>query len=440
MPHNESKMKIDRIPSKSRVVFNVSVRNAADRIQRCLESVEQQTCDNWVCIVSDDASKDGTSKIIENVTKNKPRYTAIFNRTRKWKMETFSNAVRLCQPHDIIVELDGDDELCNPSFVAEISDLHTKYDTVWTQHRINDSFNPDWHHWNSTPLPDSWSRSVPYRETLFSPKMYPGHLRTFKKKYFDRIKPEDLLFNREPLQVTSDVAYYTPIIEMTHPSFRYFFDKECAIYNIVEGNDTLAERKSKGKDNTELNGLQFQSNIGLYIKSLPPYLPIPMIHKIFFIPNENLEEWYKTAERIALLEPFSKIHLFALGEYSSEKLLSQVRVPNMYLYNLDYIVNNSLSLVRNVLQQQTELTTDNIRYLYYFCMKYIATHFHHDRILLLPFDKMRWMQNKHTITEDLLRKYDQEYSVSLAVSTVEDMKHINQNVLENLVLLKQKSN
>ena len=428
-------MKIDRIPTESRIVFNVTVRNAVERIDHCLQSIEEQNSNRWMCIITDDASEDGTAKKIEEFTYNKPNYVPILNSSQKWKMENFRRALDYCELQDIVVELDGDDYLSRSDFVEDLIRLHTQYDVVWTQHGIDDSLFPEWHNWRSTTLPDDWSRITPYRETVFSPKMYPGHIRTFKKKYFGQINPKDLLYRGEPLQATSDVAYFTPIIEMAHPSLRYFYEKECAIYNIVEQNDTLFDRRNKRSQRGSNNNYQLQSDIGKYIKQLPPYSVIPIIHRIFFIPDQDFDKFYSIAMRYAMYEPFSKIHLFALSNHSAKKLMSLQRVPNMFVYDFDYIVNNSLSMVQDLLQRRINITLNNARNFYTFCIKYISTHFFCGSIFLYPLEKIKEQLIDNQILNSSLQFFDKTFVISRSINSCEDESSINNQIKADLFAL-----
>ncbi len=59
--------------NKSLVSVIMPAYNAADFIAESIESVRQQTYNNWELLVIDDASLDATSQLVESLAKNDDR-------------------------------------------------------------------------------------------------------------------------------------------------------------------------------------------------------------------------------------------------------------------------------------------------------------------------------------------------------------------------------
>lgn len=364
-----------------RIGFVINVRNSAKYISKCLDSILSQSDENWFCIVTDDNSDDGTAEIVSRYASAHPeKIRANFNRDRAWKMKNFVTALDFFHPSDIVVELDGDDYLCEQNFVFHIRRLHQKYDVVWTQHTVDTGNCPDWHSRQSTDLPEKWSRNHPPRERIWTHKYYPGHLRSFKKFYFDHIDRQHLQHMGEWLKVTSDVAYYTPILEMAKPYKRYFYDHVCCVYCITDNNDTLFENHFQQMSNLDRSYLQ--SEIGLYLKNLPAYSQMPLRHWILVVKQFDTKDIKKFQEYRARF-PFDHFHLFFLDGVLMNYVNSALYAHGLHLYNLPNLVKNSLSGMR-YLFADIAITFKVAQYLHAYCCQYVLSQFEGDEVIFFP--------------------------------------------------------
>lgn len=270
---------------KSKIVFNIRVRNAEKYIRKCIESVIHQSDDNWSCRIINDASTDNTANIITSIShKYEDKIFVRCNTERYWGLANFVFNLQALDPYDIVVQLDGDDYLAHRNVVKDLRELHTRYDVIWTQYDVNSKLYPKWYHWPSTSLPDDWTRNNPKREYIWTRYAHPGHLHTFKKFLFDHIDMKYLFYNGEWIKYASEAAYYTPIIEMCHPKYRYFYDKICMYYNITDQNCTLIDDPDK-----EIG----QMNLARYLKSLPVQQKLARQNLILILDNAQELKSYK---------------------------------------------------------------------------------------------------------------------------------------------------
>lgn len=223
------------------IVFIVAVRNNAALLDKCLESVAQQTYSRTRCLVLDDASDDDTAAVALHWQRMYPQLFDVRTAdVQRGKMAALFDCIQSLDDHDIVVELDGDDRLNTLEAAAEFARLHASRDLVWTNHKAELSDGMHWDHWASTDIPAAY-RSGPMPRLKWSRSWHPGHLRSFKVWAFRTIRSEDLTFNGEWVHAASDVAYFAPLVEMTPPQCRYFYDREMAIYNVTPSNDHLAD-------------------------------------------------------------------------------------------------------------------------------------------------------------------------------------------------------
>jgi glycosyltransferase involved in cell wall biosynthesis len=329
--------------TRPNLVFIVTAYNCENYIEECLESILRQRGENWRAIIVDDASQDKTWEKISAFSETNPeRIYAVRNGRRKGKMENFVRAVKQCSKEDVIIELDGDDYLLGNDVALELAELHQVYDVVWTQHEIDYAACPDWHTWYSTGLPADWSRNIPWRPTLWSADMHPGHLRTFKCKYFDLIKDGHLKWGGEYVKSAADAVYFTPIIELTPPDYRYFYARRCMCYRITNINNTLEELLYK-----DLRAAEKQSMVSDYVKGLPQYEPI-CISTLFIPYNKpvnHVEELSEIIRRVKQIDRFTQI---CIGVNSFANLDPLAGVGVIHFYNVYKMFNNIFNVSYHV--------------------------------------------------------------------------------------------
>jgi hypothetical protein len=225
-----------------RVVFVVTVRDNADLLDACLASVAAQNYHDVACVIVDDASKDASPAVAAWWAGEwADRFTATNEVRRRGKLANFADAIAGLNPHDVVVELDGDDRLLGTDAAADLARLHMRLDLVWTQHRIARHRWAGFPHFRSTDLPPAYRDRVDLPRMRWTRTWHPSHLRSFKAWAFHQIDRDDLLVDGEWIRASPDFAYFTPLVEMTPPALRYFYDRELAVYNITEANERFRD-------------------------------------------------------------------------------------------------------------------------------------------------------------------------------------------------------
>lgn len=111
----------------------IACYNKEKFIKECVESVKNQTYNNWECVIVDDCSTDSSYKYLKTITDS--RFTVIRNSSRKFCSSTYAEALKHATG-DVCGILDGDDVLSHKamSVVAKRYKAHPHIDFIYTQH------------------------------------------------------------------------------------------------------------------------------------------------------------------------------------------------------------------------------------------------------------------------------------------------------------------
>jgi len=88
----------------------VPVFNAEKYLEECLNSVSNQTFEDWECLITDDGSTDGSKEFIEMFTKSDARFKAFFFEHCK-NIQRLKNFARSKANGELLFDLDADDFL-----------------------------------------------------------------------------------------------------------------------------------------------------------------------------------------------------------------------------------------------------------------------------------------------------------------------------------------
>jgi len=220
--------------------------NSDQWIENTIKSVIAQTYTDWKIIILDDASTDSTSEKVKPFVSDK----VVYIRNLK-NVGTLSNTINGIteisdDPEDIIVILDGDDWLYDEKVLSKLSTeydggilmTHGSYKHVSNGLEKVNYFEP------------------PFDRTNRLHAVY--HLRTFKRKLFDKINHEDLKENNKYFKVTGDMALLFPMIEMAGDKVKFITDV-MYMYNDL---NPLNDYKIK---------LQEQERVEMLIRNKQPY-------------------------------------------------------------------------------------------------------------------------------------------------------------------------
>ena len=202
------------------VVFIPSYNNA-QWYKKNLNSVFQQNYKNYRVVYVDDCSADNTYTLVEQHIKEccqAHRVTLIRNKTRNCIPQNIYNAVhQLCEDHEIIVNLDGDDWFSHKRVLQRINQEYQKHNT-WATYG------------NYVIIPDEENN---YKSIRVDPnvikkrlrgkyrKVVAGHLRTFYAWLFKKIRTEDFCHEGKFVWSGGDYAYLFPIFEMAEERCRF---------------------------------------------------------------------------------------------------------------------------------------------------------------------------------------------------------------------------
>jgi len=105
-----------------KITYLVANYNQSKYIKECIESLDKQTSDRWLCIICDDASDDDSVNVIKNnLNKN---IKLIQNNINLGYIETLKRLIHEAET-DIVGFLDGDDALF-PDATEEMLDIYDK--------------------------------------------------------------------------------------------------------------------------------------------------------------------------------------------------------------------------------------------------------------------------------------------------------------------------
>lgn len=233
----------------------VPLFNDAPWLERCLQSIQQQTITTWTCHVADDCSTDGSLELARALVGDDPRFEFSANRRRLYQCGTFQRLLR--NPSwagaDIIVSVDADDFLPDNQVLARVWAAYADGSTwlTWGDQQWTDG-KPS----VCGPLDDaSQVRRVTWRTS---------QLRTWRLFLWSLIRPTDFLGpDRRPLRAAGDVAWMFAMIEMAGNRHIKFLQSINYVYNR---SNSLSNFRVRAEE---------QLRNAAYLRTLPPYAPLP---------------------------------------------------------------------------------------------------------------------------------------------------------------------
>ena len=189
-----------------------------------LESILEQTYDNYEVIYVNDASTDKTMEIVNKIVKNDKRFHIIDN---KVNVDSPTNYFKCSyefmedkDDNEILVELCGDDWFATPTVLEQLNEVYNNTDCwltyggmrVWNGGKditLPDPQNSDYHpfvHKHSLYRKDSWKA---------------GHLHSFRwflHKQFDYKKDAISRFDNEIFKHAVDLQLQFSVMEMCPPN------------------------------------------------------------------------------------------------------------------------------------------------------------------------------------------------------------------------------
>ncbi len=175
---------VRKTTEERRIVIISPFRNAENYLKMHCQSIDQQDYDNYLHILINDASEDGSSDIISG--SESPKRMIIDNVVRKGCIANQLHAITTyCNPDDIVMLLDGDD------FLVSNNTIFNYYNELYDQGYCF-TYGSCWSLADGIPLiaqdyPERIKKNKDYRNHLFNWKIPYTHLRTCEAKYFGNI-------------------------------------------------------------------------------------------------------------------------------------------------------------------------------------------------------------------------------------------------------------
>ena len=247
--------KKDKFGDDIRFKIIVPFFNGMKYLQKCLESIENQTYKNYDVVVIDDASDEFGIKAYALGVFRKNNWKIIFNGTNKgilYNRILGTNFFKLSDD-DVIVALDGDDWL-KENALEVVNNYYKKYDILMT-YGSHEHFPGGEYGLNNGALLKSVVDNGSYRKTRWC---Y-SHLRTFKYILWKNINDSDLRYkDGDYYTMTSDLAFMFPMLEMAGDRI-VNVSEIIYVYNME--NPLNDHKKSAG----------FQAEYDMFIRSKPQY-------------------------------------------------------------------------------------------------------------------------------------------------------------------------
>ncbi len=216
--------------SKNKFVIVVASYNNERFCKANLDSIAFQHYPAYRIIYINDCSSDQTGTLVKNYStehKLESKITYIENITRKLAAQNLYDAIHTCTDNEIIVLVDGDDQLDGNDVLTYLDQIYCQHDILMTYGNFKYLSMGQTAHW-VLPFAQNIIMQNRFRGTDTNTGM--GHLRTFYAGLFKKIKKEDLTWHGEFLKMAYDAAILFPMIEMA--GYRHkCVDKVLYVYN-----------------------------------------------------------------------------------------------------------------------------------------------------------------------------------------------------------------
>lgn len=210
--------------------------NNKDWYKKNLDSIFSQKYRNYRVIYADDASTDGTDKLVEEYIKKigqEHRVTLIKNKERVGSLANLYRIIWMCDKNEIVCDVDGDDWLANDGVFALLNKVYDDPD-VWLTYGQYLT-HPEGILGMTAQFPQEVIAQNSFRTA--GGGLY--HLRTFYAGLFQKIKRDDLLYEGKFLSSAGDRAFILPIFEMAGKHGKFIAD----ILYVYNRNNPLNDDK-----------------------------------------------------------------------------------------------------------------------------------------------------------------------------------------------------
>lgn len=186
-----------------------------------LDSVFCQKYNNYRVIYINDRSSDGTGELVGEYIQQAgmaDRFTFINNTERHGALANLYRAIHSCDNNEIIITCDGDDWFETDQVLARVNQAYQD-DMIWLtygQFKIHPQGTTGF----CREMPAGVAQGNLFREYDW----ITSHPRTFYAALFKKVSLKDLLYEGDFLDVTWDMAFMYPMLEMSVGHFAFISD------------------------------------------------------------------------------------------------------------------------------------------------------------------------------------------------------------------------
>lgn len=208
--------------------------NAEEYIERCLGSIMGQKFTDFTCYITHDMSTDSSVKLVKEMIEGDDRFILMPDNDKKlYQTGNFDTVIRDnpdIDDNEVLVEVDGDDDLPDSNVLVRINDLYSD-DDVWI---ANGSFR-------YTDGTEGFSSKQENFNVLRAVNFTASHIRTWRAFLWRAIKPKDLRDNNgDYWQWSGDLCFMYPMLEMSGEEHYRFMTEINYDYNA---NNPINEHK-----------------------------------------------------------------------------------------------------------------------------------------------------------------------------------------------------
>jgi glycosyltransferase involved in cell wall biosynthesis len=214
--------------------------NCKDAVRKHMLSIQKQTFQNYIHIVVDDCTTDGTFDVIKHYADDK---TIVIrnSQNRGWIYNAITH-LQITNPHHVIALVDLDDWLYDANVLQTIANT---YDLgYWVTYGTLIRSTGEVRENNLKGYSNLELNNPNFRKSNYNWRFWA--LRTFKGFIWHNLNKKDLLGpNKEYPPTSYDWGIGHPIIEMTPPEKICHITDFTYVYNVHELNDKTSKRDAQ---------------------------------------------------------------------------------------------------------------------------------------------------------------------------------------------------
>jgi len=234
--------------------------NSEKFVSDCIKSLKNQYYTKFVSYMIDDMSTDKSYEIAKKEIGGDERFILIKNTEKKYKTKNFIDVIRNNENidwDDVIIELDGDDQLGDNFVLGLINKIYTD-PNIWI-------CGSKWKDKKGGTMKYGKANADKPRSTTWNF----SHMRTYRAFLFRMIKDEHLRYNGQYFKAAVDLGIGIPMLEMSGNEHYYFLDEVTYIY-------TWHDHQSYS-NNSPFKDSNLQKNTAKHIYQLPIYEKLKIV-------------------------------------------------------------------------------------------------------------------------------------------------------------------